>query len=98
MVVSDNFLHLISQGYPKPRLFSVVCWLLHKLNGYQCKAPNDNIWAKADSSHVCRHGEVQEKPKAGQGETMAGQQAGGSRPDIDHDIVVHDRDGSPHVA
>ena len=36
--------------------------------------------------------------KLGRGETMAGQQAGGSRPDIDHDIVVHDRDGSPHVA
>ena len=57
----------------------VLSWLVYrKLNCYQCKPPNDNVWAKAVGSHVCRHGEVQEKPKAGQSETMAGQQGGGS--------------------
>ena len=30
MVVSDNFLHLISQGYPKPIVLCLVaCWLVH---------------------------------------------------------------------
>lgn len=72
----------------------VLSWLVYrKLNCYQCKPPNDNVWAKAVGSHVCRHEEAREKPTAGQGETMAGQQGGGSM----SGIGAHGRNGSSHI-
>ena len=41
-------------------------WLVYrKLNCYQCKPPNDNVWAKAVGSHVCRHEEAQRSRQLG---------------------------------
>ena len=85
MVVTNNFFHLITDHLdfagPVSR-FALLTFVLCEIglrHGYQCKPPNDNILAKAVGSHVCRHEEAQEKPTAGQGETMAGQQGGGNR-------------------
>ena len=96
MVVSDNFLHLISQGYPKPIvLCSVACWLLHKLTlAINATLPMIIFGPKLIAAMSAGMKRYKRSRQLGRVRPLAGQQAGGSRPDT----VVHGRYGSSHIA